>query len=428
VTAGQANATGAGTVVVTATVTGGGATAALDFEQDFTITFSAAPTAPTITTTTLPSGTVGTAYSQTLAATGTTPITWSVSGGSLPAGLSLSSAGVISGTPTASGTFNFTVMATNIASNDTQALSIVINAAAVTTHTITASAGSGGSISPSGSVSVNNGANQTFTITPNSGFAITNVTVNGSNIGAVSSHTFTNVTANHTIHATFHSTATGGNNQGGGTTTGGSDRDSDRNGGGGGGIRSAITSLFTPRVSQEMWKTAQMAASLMQGAVANDQNFTRSNHDYRFGVRAAAWDNLDGMRFDHDTTDARGVQVRVTIQNPGEISQDKLVSAWVSGNDVSSVRGIFERHFSNNLQVVHFDHSGEWGQSVRAAARVDLTGKDTDNLYFYNFDREANTFRLIAEPNDRVDSNGFLWFNVDRGGAVVVSDGPLARR
>jgi len=65
---------------------------------------------------------------------------------------------------------------------------------------------------------------------------------------------------------------------------------------------------------------------------------------------------------------------------------------------------------------------------VRAAARVDLTGKDTDNLYFYTFDREANTFRLIAEPNDRVDSNGFLWFNVDRGGSIIVSDGPLVRR
>jgi len=234
-----------------------------------------------------------------------------------------------------------------------------------------------------------------------------------------------NATETRTIPPTGGGTQSGGWT--GGTTTGGSDRDSDRNGGGGG-IRGAITSLFTPRVSQEMWKTAQMAASLMQGAVANDQNFTRSNHDYRFGVRAAAWDNLDGMRFDHDTTDARGVQVRVTIQNPGEISQDKLVSAWVSGNDVNSTRGIFERWFSNPVQAVHFDHGAEWGQTVRVAARVDLTGKDTDNLYFYNFDREANTFRLIANPNDRVDANGFLWFDKDMGGSIIISDGPLARR
>ena len=60
------------------------------------------PATLTITTTSLPNGTVGTAYSQTLAATGgATPYTWSVYSGSLPAGLSLgSSTGTISGTPT----------------------------------------------------------------------------------------------------------------------------------------------------------------------------------------------------------------------------------------------------------------------------------------------------------------------------------------
>ena len=57
----------------------------------------------------LTSGTAGTAYSQTLAATGGTSVyTWSVSAGTLPTGLAFTSAGVLSGTPTAAGTFNFT--------------------------------------------------------------------------------------------------------------------------------------------------------------------------------------------------------------------------------------------------------------------------------------------------------------------------------
>jgi hypothetical protein len=72
-----------------------------------------------------------------------------------------------------------------------------------TTYTITASAGPGGSISPSGTVVVNKGASQTFTITPNSGYAISAVTVDGSNKGAITTYPFTNVTANHTISATF---------------------------------------------------------------------------------------------------------------------------------------------------------------------------------------------------------------------------------
>ncbi|WP_461257686.1 SUMF1/EgtB/PvdO family nonheme iron enzyme [Treponema sp. R80B11-R83G3] len=84
-------------------------------------------TAPTITTTSLPGGTVGTTYSQSLSATGTTPITWSVDSGTLPTGLNLAEAtGVISGTPTAAGTFNFTVRATNTAGIGIKALSIVI--------------------------------------------------------------------------------------------------------------------------------------------------------------------------------------------------------------------------------------------------------------------------------------------------------------
>jgi hypothetical protein len=72
-----------------------------------------------------------------------------------------------------------------------------------TTYSITTSANTGGSISPSGSVSVDYGANKTFTITANSGYSISDVLVDGSSAGAVNSYTFTNVTANHTISATF---------------------------------------------------------------------------------------------------------------------------------------------------------------------------------------------------------------------------------
>jgi hypothetical protein len=78
-----------------------------------------------------------------------------------------------------------------------------VSTTAPTTFTITASAGGGGTISPSGGVIVNQGSNQTFAITANSGFSISSVTVDGTNVGAVSSYTFSNVQANHTISATF---------------------------------------------------------------------------------------------------------------------------------------------------------------------------------------------------------------------------------
>ena len=86
--------------------------------------------APSITTTTLPGGKVDEAYSQTLAATGTTPITWSIDSGSLPNGLTLSG-NTISGTPATTGTFTFTVKAANSAGDATKELTIVIQAASV---------------------------------------------------------------------------------------------------------------------------------------------------------------------------------------------------------------------------------------------------------------------------------------------------------
>src|SRR6185437_888443 len=77
---------------------------------------SLTPTAsPSVTTTSLPGALVGSAYSTTLAATGgSTPYTWAVTSGTLPAGLSLAaSTGVISGTPTTAATSSFTVKVTD---------------------------------------------------------------------------------------------------------------------------------------------------------------------------------------------------------------------------------------------------------------------------------------------------------------------------
>jgi hypothetical protein len=94
------------------------------------------PPAPlTIITTTLSGGTVGQPYSETLQATGgTVPLTWSLASGSLPAMLSLSPAGVISGTPTNTGTSNFTVRVRDtLNQSDTQSLSIAVSAALVIT-------------------------------------------------------------------------------------------------------------------------------------------------------------------------------------------------------------------------------------------------------------------------------------------------------
>jgi hypothetical protein len=301
--------------------------------ETYSLTVNTAPpvdTAPIINTNSpLPSGTVNMPYTVTLTATSAAAVTWVLYGGSLPDGLTLSSGGVISGTPAAAGTFNFTVKAANAAGDNTKALSIVISAVptytasvsptsktftaaaagysqqtaqvftientgtgtitglsaalggtdfeistalsvnslnsgraasvsvrpgtglpvgtytdmlaitgnhgisltvslsftvsvaspTVTSVTITASAGSGGSISPNGVMNVTTGGSATFMITPSQGYRIDTVTVDGVAQGAITTYTFANITANHTINATF--TGTSGDGGGGDSPPGG---------------------------------------------------------------------------------------------------------------------------------------------------------------------------------------------------------------
>ncbi len=129
---------------------------------------------------------------------------------------------------------------------------------ATTTYTITATAGSGGSISPSGTTKVNSGGSQTYTITPSSGYSISGVQVDGTPVGAVSSYTFSNVTANHTIAATFATgtqTSSFATNSGGGQYTSQSSgivyqADTDYSGGTAASTTAAITGTSDPALYQ----------------------------------------------------------------------------------------------------------------------------------------------------------------------------------
>src|SRR5262245_8012090 len=117
---GLATAVAAGTTTISATL------GSVHGSTGLTVTQSPL----TITTSALPGATAGVAYSATLTATGgTPPYTWSIASGTLPAGLTLTSGGVISGTPTATGTSSFTVKVTAGAQNVTKALAITPNPA-----------------------------------------------------------------------------------------------------------------------------------------------------------------------------------------------------------------------------------------------------------------------------------------------------------
>ncbi|MBI4313043.1 MAG: hypothetical protein HY681_14885, partial [Chloroflexi bacterium] len=88
-------------------------------------------------------------------------------------------------------------------SGDNAAGTSLLITVAASSFTITAGAGANGTITPAGVTTVNSGANQAYALTADAGYHVADVLVDGASVGAVSSYTFNNVTANHTISATF---------------------------------------------------------------------------------------------------------------------------------------------------------------------------------------------------------------------------------
>jgi len=109
---------------------------------------------------------------------------------------------------TGNGTVNYSALPNSSTSMRTGALTVAGQSVTITqdgmaSYTITASAGSNGSISPKGSVTVSYGGSKTCTIKPNANYKVADVKVDGVSKGAITSYTFKNVTSNHSISATF---------------------------------------------------------------------------------------------------------------------------------------------------------------------------------------------------------------------------------
>jgi outer membrane autotransporter protein len=164
---------------------------------------------PTIDTTSLPNATIATAYSQTLAASnGTGPYTWSLSGGSLPAGITVSSAGVVSGIPTAGGTFSPIFTVTDSASHTgTGTLSLSVTAPTIAISPATLPNGTAGTAYSQAASASGGTAPYTYVRDPAGGALPTGLTLSGTGVlsgtpTVVGSYTFA-------IKATDSSTGTG---------------------------------------------------------------------------------------------------------------------------------------------------------------------------------------------------------------------------
>ncbi|MBU6199763.1 MAG: putative Ig domain-containing protein, partial [Xanthomonadaceae bacterium] len=210
VLSGTPTAGGTFNFTVTATDSSTGAGAPYTGSRAYTLTVN--PPTITLAPTSLPAATVAAAYSQTITASGgTSPYTYAVTVGTLPAGLTLSSAGVLSGTPTAGGTFSFTVTATDSSTGTgpykgTQAYTLTVNPPTITLAPTSLPSGTNNVAYPSQTITASGGTSP-YTYAVTVGALPAGLTL--SSAGVLSGTPTVGGTFNFTVTATDSSTGAG---------------------------------------------------------------------------------------------------------------------------------------------------------------------------------------------------------------------------
>jgi len=418
----------AGSYPITVRVTDG----TLADSGDFTLTVEAntPPATLTLATPTDITVTEGEPFTKTLSVTytGNDPLEYSATG--LPSGVSINQAtGVFGGAAAAgtAGSYPVDVYVTdNNGLDDDGNFTLTVYPAytpPTTTHTIAASAGTGGSISPSGNVTVNDGGSQTFAIAADSGYSISDVTVDGSGVGAVNSYTFSNVTADHIIRAEFSQTA---------TPTPSRDSDS---GSGGSGTQDTVRTVTAPQPVTLAQAKAAYEAALQATKESGGDTVKPKLSGYYSEIpldilqALAGWAKRDGMavRLTVDVRKDFAVTARYVF-DPS--TAGRTISLLASADNPSAINTAarFRRWFTNKLAIVSTGQSDGYGIPVDIAVKVDLAGLDTENLYFYSYDSKTNTYRRVEKPAYWIDKNGYLHFTTELAGDIIISEGVLERK
>jgi uncharacterized repeat protein (TIGR02543 family) len=107
---------------------------------------------------------------------------------------------------------------------------------------------------------------------------------------------------------------------------------------------------------------------------------------------------------------------------------DVRVSGRTTGRAVEQLRKLFTQYFENPVAVVSLQPKTPLREAVEFAVRVDLSGFDPKNLWFYSYDATSNTYKRLTDTEYFLDRNGFLHFTTKASGDVIVSSGKLAKK
>lgn len=128
-----------------------------------------------------------------------------------------------------------------------------------------------------------------------------------------------------------------------------------------------------------------------------------------------------------DQTEKGKIVFRMTLDPAKADAKVKAIQTGAKLED-KKAQEKFEKYFSNEMRFIQLNQKGSYGMEIKAAAKLDLKGMDTKNLYFYSYDAATNRYSRIQNPRYYVDRNGYLHFATTEGGTIIISEKPLARR
>lgn len=313
------------------------------------------------------------------------------------------------------------------------------------TYIITANAGANGTIKPSGEVSVKANGSQTFTIVPATGYKVASVLVNGVNMGAISSYTFTNVTANQTITATFELISSPTPPPSGGDTPTPTPPSS------GGGLPAPAptpvpTAVPTPTpTGSKIELDAKVSNSNGKVTINTEELIDKMLNDEITDVNVNIIQNSTeengSIIIDPDLINAvkdTGTDIKFTVKN--EDGKERYSWSFKGSEMAAMDREITNLDISLNLQkaadnkdlsellelespseeknknslVISFGHKGDLPAQASVRMYVgDMGYKEGDKLYLYYYNSETGKLDSLPYSSDYVvDSEGYITINI----------------
>ena len=115
------------------------------------------------------------------------------------------------------------------------------------------------------------------------------------------------------------------------------------------------------------------------------------------------------------------VRVRIPVSAASRLGRDVNMASV----DNTAVKARFNRYYSNRLDVVALAQNGSFGVPASVAARLALGNANAADLHFYSFNAATNSYQEMVQTGAFIDVNGYLHFNTELGGYIIVSVGSL---